>query len=530
MRDFELPGRSPVHAMNGMAATSHPIATLVALDVLRAGGNALDAAIAACAVQGVVEPQSTGIGGDCFALIAPGGSDRIVAFNGSGRAPAGLSAEWLLEQGITRLERQSPHAVTVPGAIDAWVRLLEAHGTMSLGDLLQPAIGYAREGYVVHQRVAYDWAIDRDVLAADPGTAALYLRDGRAYRTGEVHRQPLLAATLERIAEEGRDGFYKGAVAEDIVGYLKALGGRHSLEDFATAAGEFVAPVSTGYRGYEVFECPPNGQGVAALAMLRILEGFDLAALDPLSAERLHLEIEAARLAYHDRDLLLGDPAQAEVPTGEWLSEAHAARRRAAIDPARAMTALPEAGFPVHADTIYLTVVDKDRNAVSFINSLFNGFGSGLMAPKSGVLLHNRGCGFVVKPGHPNSVAPGKRPLHTIIPGMLCRDGRAVMPFGVMGGQYQAAGHAHLLSNIIDHGLDVQAAIDLPRVFPPAGGGVDVESGVPQAVREELTRRGHRLRVPGKPIGGAQAIWIDWRNGALAGGSDPRKDGLALGY
>ena len=530
MRNLELPGRSPVHSLNGMAATSQPAATLCALEVLKDGGNAIDAAVAACAVQCVIEPQSTGIGGDCFALFAPGGGDEVIAYNGSGRAPAAAVAEWYAEQGITGIDPTSPHAVTVPGAVDAWARLVEDHGTKSLGDLLQPAIAYARDGYAVHGRVAFDWRLFADTLRRDPTAARIFLPGGKPPEAGDLHRQPELAETLGRIAEGGRDAFYRGPVAEDIVTYLNSLGGLHSLDDFAEARGEYVAPIKTSYRGYDVHECPPNGQGIIALEILNILSGFAVDELEPLSVERLHLEIEATRLAYGDRDAVLADPAMAQVPLRRLLSAEHAQGLRASIRRDRAMDRPPPPDFPAHEDTVYLCVVDRDRNAVSFINSLFKGFGSGLVSPKTGVLLQNRGIGFVVDPSHPNCIAPGKRPLHTIIPGLLARDGRAVMPFGVMGGHYQAAGRAHFLVNLLDFGLDVQEAIDLPRVFPTAEGVVEVESGVPRDVVEGLEGLGHRTGPTDRPIGGAQAIWIDWERGTLTGGSDPRKDGCALGY
>jgi len=426
MRNLQLPGRSPVHATEGMAATSHPLATLAALDMLRTGGNAMDAAVTACAVQCVVEPQSTGIGGDCFVLLSPKGSDEIVAFNGSGRAPAAADVQWYQEQGITEIERQSPHAVTVPGAIDAWSQLLGAHGTKSLGDVLQPAIRFARDGYPLHQRVLFDWSKELDTLTGEEWRRT-FLRDGRIPPEGSLHKQPALAKTLEIIAAKGRAGFYEGSVAEAIVAHLRDLGGLHSVDDFAAAEGEFVTPIKTDYKGYDVYECPPNGQGIVALEILNILSGFDLTKLDPSSAERLHLEIEATRLAYGDRGASLADPAQADVPIETWLSEAYAAEMRARIDPGKAMADVPPSPLPQHKDTVYLCVVDKDRNAVSFINSLFYSFGSGLMAPDTGVVLQNRGCGFVVDPGHPNCIAPRKRPLHTIIPAMLCRGGRTVM-------------------------------------------------------------------------------------------------------
>jgi gamma-glutamyltranspeptidase / glutathione hydrolase len=528
-RDFQTPGRSLVMSARGMAATSHPASTGVAIDVLQAGGNAMDAAIAACAVQCVVEPGSTGIGGDCFVLYAPRGTAEIFAFNGSGRAPRAAAAERLRAEGLTAIGAQSPHAITIPGAVDAWSQLLRDHGTRELGTLLQPAITYARDGYAVAPRVHLEWTEAAPLLAQDPNARAIFLPDGKAPALGTIHRQPALAATLEVLAKKGRDGFYFGPVAEDIVTYLRGLGGLHTLEDFATAGGEYVAPIRTRFRDHEVFECPPNGQGVIALLILNILSGLPHDA-DPLSAERLYLEIEAARLAYAVRDAHLADPKLASVDTDWLLSESLASELRGRIK-GHASKPLGLLDTPEHKDTVYISVVDRDRNAVSFINSLFNQYGSGRLAPRSGVLLHNRGMSFSLKSGHPNEIAPGKRPMHTIIPGMLVRDGRAEMPFGVMGGHYQAMGQAYFLSRVIDYGMDLQAAMDLPRVFPlPGTHIVEVESRIPAWTLEGLRRRGFELARAKKPIGGSQAIWIDWKNGTLIGASDPRKDGCALGY
>ena len=531
MRNLELPGRSPVHSTNGMAATSNPLSTMTALRILQEGGNAMDAAIAACAVQCVVDPAMTGIGGDCFALYAPQGQGDIIAYNGSGRAPAAANVDWYIENGITEIERFTPHAVTVPGAIDAWTTLSRDHGTMELHELLRPAIDFAQNGYPIHARCAVDWRMNVDTLSHDQHAAKRMLPGGKPPREGDIHRQPDLADTLIHIAEHGRDGFYKGHVAEDIVSHLRELGGLHTMEDFATAAGEYVTPIKTNYRGYDIVECPPNGSGVIALEILRILSGYSFEDDEPLSLRRLHLETEASRLAYRDRDAFLADPRLSQVP-GDWLlSDAHIDELRSQISLDKAMAPLPPAQIPTHEDTIYLCVVDKDRNAVSFINSLFKGFGSGIMSPKSGVMLQNRGCGFVIEPGHLNCIGPGKRPMHTIIPGMVVKDNRAVMPFGVMGGDYQPTGHAHFLSNFIDFGLDIQESIDLARIFPqPKSGTLEIESGVPAETVDELRALGHNIGEPVMPHGGAQAIWIDWEKNRLTGGSDPRKDGCALGY
>ena len=532
MRNLELPGRSPVHATNAMACTSNPLASVAAVDVLKGGGNAVDAAVAATAVLCVVEPGSTGIGGDCFALYSPKGEGGggIVAYNGSGRAPAAAAPEWYAESGIAEIERTTPHAVTVPGAIDAWCRLVQDYGTKGLDELLAPAIRLARDGYPIHSRVATDFARQAHVLAGNPAAAEIFLTDGEPPRVGCLHHQPRLADTLELIGRRGRDGFYRGPVAEDMVALLRGLGGLHTIDDFERAGGEYVTPISTDYRGHGVFECPPNGQGVTALEMLNILSEFDFGAMEPLSVERLHIEIEATRLAYRDRNAHLADPAQAQVPVERLLSQAHARKLAAEIRMDRAMGPLPQARAVAGSDTVYLSVVDEDLNAVSFINSLFSTFGSGLVEPNSGIFLQNRGQGFVLEPGHPNCIAPAKRPLHTLIPGMLTKGGETVMPFGVMGALYQAVGHAHLISNLFDFGLDVQESIDLARVFADPDGDVEVESGVPRKTVSGLRKLGHRTGRPEKPIGGGQAILIDRQAGVLTGGSDPRKDGCAIGY
>ena len=531
MRDLQRPGRSPVLAPNGMACTSHPLSTSAALDVLRRGGNAVDAALAAVAVQAVVEPASTGVGGDCFCLYAPANRDTPVALNGSGRAPQGLSAPWLLDNGITAIAQQSPHAVTIPTAVDAWVRLNQDYGSRPLAELLQPAIGYARDGYPIGQRVAFDFAANLALLKGDPDAAAVFLRDGRTLPMGARHTQPQLAQTLEQIAAHGRDGFYAGRVAADMLAKLRGLGGRQTQEDFDAAAATYVTPINSRFRDYEVWQCPPNGQGVIALLLLEIMAGVERFGAHPITVERIHHEIEAGRLAYRDRALYLADPDFSAVPVAALLDPAHGAQLRAAIHADRARDPLPDLTLPRHKSTVYIAVVDRDRNACSLINTLFYGFGSGLMAPQSGVLLHNRGMGFVVQPGHPNCIEPGKRPLHTIIPGMVTQNGNTVMPFGVMGGDYQAFGQMQLLTRMMDYGMDVQAAQDCPRFFPdPFSATVELETTIPPAIAAALRARGHAVAAAARPIGGAQAIWIDHAAGQLIGGSDPRKDGMAAGY
>ena len=532
MRDFHLPGRSPVYSTHGMAATAMPAATLVALDVLRARGNAMDAAVAACAVLGVIEPQSTGIGGDCFCLYAPAGSDRVVAMNGSGRAAAAASIDWYEQRGITALENTSPHTVTIPGAVSAWEALLAAHGTKGLDEVLQPAIRFAEEGWPVGDRVAHDWANLVDKLRR--GGAEAFLPNGGAPAAGDLFVQRPLAATLRTIAAKGSAGFYEGEVAADMAATLQAHGGLQTEADFAAGrtAAEFVTPIRTAYRGYDVWQCPPNGSGLLVLMLLGLLEPFGTPAGGPLDPMRMHRHLEAARLVYRDRDAFLADPAQVEVPVERLTGAPYLAGLRELIRDDRAMAHMPapgEAMLPVHRDTTYLCVVDRDGNACSFINSLFQGFGSGILAQRSGVMLQNRGFGFRLQRGHPNCIAPGKRPMHTIIPGMVTQNGRVVMPYGVMGGHFQPMGQSWFLSNLLEHGLDLQQALDLPRVFPYQG-KVEVERGVPAAAVAALRAMGHTVVHAERPHGGGQAIWIDHARGCLIGASEPRKDGLALGY
>lgn len=525
MHDFNLPGRSLAVGGAGMAATSHPLATLAAIDMLKAGGNAMDAALAAVAIQGVVEPAMTGIGGDCFVLFAPKGG-LPMALNGSGRAPSAARAEWFADQGLAAIPPTSPHAVTVPGAVDAWCRLSADYGTKSLDEVLAPAIRAADEGFRIAPRVAFDWARNVAKLEADPDSRSAFLLSGAAPRLGDKLRMPALAQTLRQIASGGRKAFYEGQVAAEIVAKLRSLGGLHSEEDFALQTSDYVEPIHAPFRDVDVYECPPNGQGLIALMMLRLADR--LRAENLSSADRIHLLAEITKAAYHARDAYLCDPAHGEVPIEHLLSDDWVDRMVPHIDMARAKP-LPSWDEVEHKDTVYLTVVDRDLNAVSFINSLFAAFGTGILVPGCGVMLHNRGSAFRTNPGHPNAIAPGKRPMHTIIPGMVVKNGRAVMPFGVMGGHYQAAGHTQFLGNVYDLGMDVQSASDAPRSFATEG-RLEIEPTVPNDVMDDLRRRGHDLEIVGSPIGGCQAIMIDEERGALLGASDHRKDGFALGY
>jgi gamma-glutamyltranspeptidase/glutathione hydrolase len=525
-RDFQLPGRSPVIACAGMAATSHPLASLAAIETLRAGGNAADAAVTAVAVLCVVEPHMTGIGGDCFGMISVPGRP-VWGYNGCGRAGARASIDALMAQGIRSIASDSIHAVTVPGAVDAWAAILEAHGRLGLERALAPAIRYAEEGFPVASRSAWDWARQVPKLRADAGAARHYLFDGHSPAQGDVVKLPALAQTLRTIAAKGPRAFYEGTIAEEIVTTVAARGSFLTVEDFACHRGDVVAPIATNYRGLDLLELPPNTQGLTALVLLNILESFDLAALDPDGPERFHIALEAARLAYAVRDTHIADPTFTRTAVPALLDKQFAAKLAGRIDRVRRVP-LPSAPAP-GGDTVYLTVVDRDRMAVSLLNTLYSHFGVGVCTEKTGIMLTNRGACFVVDPDHPNAFGPSKRPMHTIIPALAFRDGRCDTSFGIMGAHYQPMGHVQIVCNMVDYGMDVQAAIDAPRAFF-VGEKTVVERGLPRASVEGLAARGHDVAVASSPWGGAQAIRIDWPRGVLIGGSDPRKDGCALGY
>lgn len=525
MRDFHKPGRSQVIAASGMCATSHPLAAQTALGILQAGGNAMDAAISAAILLGIAEPQMTGIGGDCFVLFKPAGTEEVRALNGSGWAPAGASAAALREQGLATVPTEGPVPVTIPTAMDAFCRLSNDWGKLGIDRLLAPTIHYAEEGIPIAPRVGFDLAKDAWRLS-DSGRRH-FLIDGQPPAVGQMFRAPGQAEVLRRVAKEGRDGFYKGEVAEDMVDTLKAAGGWHTLDDFAGAASTYTDPISSTYKGIELLEHPPNGHGATAMLMLNILSHFDLAGMDPWGADRAHIEAEAAKLAYDTRNRVIADPDHC-TRLEHMLSPETAAQLAALIKMDSALPMPAPSAEAVHKDTIYITVVDKDRMAVSLIYSIFHGFGSGVASDKFGILLQNRGAGFSLQEGHVNEMAPGKRPLHTIIPGMLRENGRVTMPFGVMGGAYQPNGHARLVTNLRDYGLNVQEALDAPRAFSD-GTTMQVERGYCDGVRADLATRGHNVSIPEKPIGGGQAIILR-EDGLLEGGSDPRKDGCALGY
>jgi len=538
----EFVTRSEVMATHGMAATSHPLATQVALDILKAGGNAVDAAIAANAMLGLVEPTGCGIGGDLFAIVWDAESKQLRGLNASGRSPQGLELQWFLDNGYESIPKLGPLPVSVPGAVDGWFELHERFGRLPMQKVLAPAIRYAWEGVPVPEVIAYYWEKNAQQRQKYPGFAEVFMPEGRVPAKGEVFRNPALANTYARIAEEGRDVFYKGEMARTMADYLQANGGFLAYEDFAAHRSEWVDPVATNYRGYDVWQLPPNTQGIAALQMLNILEAWDIAAMGSDSADYLHLLVEAKKLAFEDRARFYADPAFSDIPTEALISKDYAERRRALIDVEEAADSFPHGDPAVlgQGDTIYLTVADDDGNMVSLIQSNYRGMGSGMTPPGLGFGLQNRGEMFSLEPGHPNVYAPAKRPFHTIIPAFVTRDGKPWLSFGVMGGGMQPQGHVQVLINMIDFGMNLQAAGDAPRVRHDGsseptgermtdGGTVRLEKGFPAAAIEELERRGHRVEVANDGgYGGYQAIR---KHGEVwVGASESRKDGHAAGY
>jgi gamma-glutamyltranspeptidase/glutathione hydrolase len=500
------------------------------MQVLREGGNAVDAALAACSLQSVLEPHNTGLGGDSFALVWDAKTGRAYGIDGAGWAPAGLDDTDLITAGRSSIGSTDIESVTIPGAVAAWTRLLAQHGSRSLSDTLAPAIDYAEAGAPLGERAAADWAQEVGLLRLDPAAREMLLNaDGASPSVGDIVRLPRLADTLRRLAADGEDGFYRGSIAADLVASLQELGGVHSYADFAEFHARDVEPISTRYRGLDVLQMPPSGQGLTVLFMLNLLEGFEIAALDPHGAARFHLEIEAARLGYQLRDAYVADPEFADVPVTTLLSRGFADEVRTKIDPRRALPPTPIAPRPGQMDTVYVTVIDAKGNACSLISSLFHAFGCRKVCPRTGIVLQNRGAGFRVEVGHPNSLRPRKRPLHTIIPSLALRDGRLAASFGVMGGPFQCVGQVHLIQNLFDFAMNVQEALDSPRGFR-LDGAFEAERGIPDAVLRDLEAMGHPTARAKWPHGGGQAIVVDPTNGTLAAGSDPRQDGCALAY
>lgn len=533
--------RSEVIARHGMAATSQPLVTQIALDVLKAGGNAIDAAIAANAAQGLMEPVGNGIGGDLFAIVWDAESQALYGLNASGRSPRSLSLQWFADQGYETIPSYGPLPVSVPGCVDGWFELHARFGSRPMAELLDPAIRYAREGFPVTELIAYYW--DRSVprLSQFPGFTKQFTVDGRAPRKGEIWRNPFLANTLARIAGGGRDAFYEGAVAKTIADYVQAQGGFLSEADLAAHTSEWVEPVSTDYRGYRVWELPPNTQGVAALQMLNILEGFDLAAVGFGSPDHLHWFTEAKKLAFEDRARYYTDPDFADIPLERLLSKSYAAEQRARIDKGKAAKAYPDPASLQSGDTIYLTVADEAGNMVSLIQSNYRGMGSGMTPPGLGFILQNRGELFALDPTHANRFEPGKRPFHTIIPAFITHDGAPWVSFGLMGGAMQPQGHVQIVTNLIDFGMNLQEAGDAPRIYHEGsssptgpvmsdGGQLYLESGFDYSTVRALMGRGHRIGSARGPYGGYQAILRDPESGVYFGASESRKDGQAAGY
>jgi gamma-glutamyltranspeptidase / glutathione hydrolase len=529
-------GRSVVRARHAMVAASQPLAAQTGIDILKRGGNAVDAAIAMAAVLNVTEPNMTGIGGDAFAMIYSAKTKKLEALNASGRAPRALTRDHFRQRGLTQMPFTGMEPITVPGAVDGWVTLLEKYGTMKLAEVLAPAIGYAEDGFPVMEKTAADWAPEVPRLKATAAAAATYLVNGAAPKAGTIFQQKNLARTLRTLARGGRDAFYRGEIARAIVDYCAKNGGFLAMEDFAAQQSDWVEPISATYRGHTLYELPPNNQGLTALILLNILEGIDLRALQNDPVRYYHTLIEATKIAFADRNRFIADPAFAKAPVRELLAKDYAARRRTLIDPEKAIDPPAYGDLRMGSDTTYFSVVDKDRLAVSFINSLFNSFGSAVVAGETGIVLHNRGSGFSLEPGHPNEYAPGRRPFHTLIPAMVFKDGQLLMSYGVMGGDMQAQGHVQVLINLIDRGLNLQEAIDAPRVRYITGRDVMMEMALTTPVIDALIARGHRRVLPTDGwterglMGGGQAIMIDPVTGVLLGASDSRKDGMALGY
>lgn len=520
--------RSPVLARNGMVCTSQPLATAAGLRILQEGGNAIDAAVAAAAVLNVVEPHMTGIGGDMFAIVYWNKTGELIGLNASGRSPYAMTLEYLKKKGYASMPQDGVDTITVPGALDGWCSLVERFGTLKLERILASAVDYAEKGFPVSEIIANQWNEQSAKLAKDPWAAKTYLPGGRAPAHGEIASNKNLAATMRLIASEGRKPFYNGEIAGKIVEAVRSHGGVLSRKDLADHGSEWVKPISINYKGYDFYELPPNGQGLVALEMLNILEGYDLKAWGHNSASYLHHLVEAKKLAFADRDFYISDPQFVRNPLDRFLSKDYAAERRKLIPPNQAREEYRPGGSE-QSDTVYLTVVDKDHNAVSFINSLYSEFGSGIVAGDTGICLQSRGSSFKLDEVSWNRIEPHKRPMHTIIPAMVLKNGKPYFSFGVMGGDNQPQAHVQVFLNLVEFGMNVQEAGEAAR-FRHTGGQLGVESGIGTDVRRLLTLMGHRVVVMNDSFGGYQGIIIDPVTGVLMGGSDPRKDGCAMGW
>ncbi|APQ19046.1 gamma-glutamyltransferase [Maribacter hydrothermalis] len=535
--------RSEILARNGIAATSQPLATQVALDILKQGGSAIDAAIAANAMLGLVEPASCGIGGDIFAIVWSAKDQKLYGLNGSGRAPKSLSIEYFMDKGMKNVPLYGPLPVSVPGCVDGWFQLHEKFGKLPMKEILKPAINYGREGFPVSEVIAYEMASNYDGLKDQPGFAETYMPHGRPPLKGEVFKNPDLATTYEHIAKNGRDAFYKGSIAKTIDAFMKKHNGFLSYDDLASHTSNWVDPVSVNYRGYDVWELPPNGQGTAALQMLNILEGFDIAAMGFGSPEYLHVLTEAKKLAYEDRAKFFADPEFNKIPLEALLSDTYTAKRIDLIDIDKAAETYPAGDMDIETgNTTYLTVADKEGNMVSFIQSIYSEFASGMVPDQLGFVLQNRGQMFNVQDkSHANALEPNKRPFHTIIPAFITKDGKPWLSFGLMGGAVQPQGHAQIVVNLVDFGMNLQEAGDAPRMrhrgsSQPTGskmtdgGTLYLESGFDSKTLRELNKKGHRIGFGVGMYGGYQAIGVDLENKVYYGASESRKDGQAAGY
>nr|WP_283106375.1 gamma-glutamyltransferase [Shewanella submarina] len=534
--------RSEIYATNGMAATSQPLATQVALDILKQGGNAIDAAIAANAMLGLVEPTGSGIGGDLFAIVWSAKGKQLYGLNASGRSPKSLTLAILQAKGLDYLPPYGPLPVSVPGAVDGWFELHNRFGKLPMKDLLAPAISYGEQGFPVSELIAYYFEKNADRLSQYDGFADVYMPGGATPKTGEIFRNPALANTYRKIASDGRDAFYKGDIARTIADYMRAQDGYLTYEDMAAHTSEWIEPVSVNYRGYDLWELPPNGQGIAAQQILQMLEPHDLAAMGQTSPEYVHLFVEAKKLAFADRARFYADPDFVDIPVQELISKKYNRKRAQLIDLKKAANSV-DAGNPnlEHGDTVYLTTADSDGNMVSLIQSNYRGMGSGMTPPGLGFVLQDRGQLFDLTPGRANSYAPRKRPFHTIIPAFVTKDGQPWLSFGVMGGATQPQMHAQIMINLIDFGMNLQEAGDAPRIVhsnssQPTGktmtdgGYISLESGFPMETRRELGKRGHTIRDSVGIFGGYQAIGRDPQAGVYRGASESRKDGQASGY
>ena len=528
MRNLHFPGRSNVLGENGMAATSQPLSSLEAISILKKGGNAIDAAIAASAVQTVIEPNSTSIGGDCFALISLKNKPPI-SVNGSGIAPLKTNIDFFESNKIKKIETTSPHSVTIPGSVHAWHSMHQKFGKLDFEELFITAQNYARNGFPIHEVVSKSWFENQEKLKLHPSTNSIFLKNGKPYTFGEIHKNINLANTLQSISKNGKKDFYEGYIAEDIVRTLNAEGGLHSMDDFAKQDTIFSNSLSNNYKDIKLHQCPPSGPGITVLMMMAILEKFNFQDIKPLSAERFHLQAEVSKISYEQRECNIGDPKFHNFNYEKLINSDYINNLASQISMDKIYKP-KNYSITSHPDTIYISVVDKDQNAVSFINSCCFAFGSGITSNKTGILLHNRGVNFRLERNHPNIIEGHKRPLHTIIPGLVTdKKNNPILSYGVMGGQYQPVGHVHFLQNVFDFGLSIQEAIDLPRAFILEN-KYKLEKSIPKNILNKLKSKGHNIEYTIATHGGGQAIYINRKNGTLIGGSDPRKDGCAIGY